>query len=448
MLQMHDDRFWPWEYARWKEDRCSKVAGSWPLEWKKSKCLQSFFSQNEDARAKKRKELDKAAADPVATPREKIAKLRRELEEFDMLCERDSRIKQLVDQHYLRGKLIPFRRRGFESDAMLREILRRAGTGDMTTTTTAPVRPCVWGLHLPPSAALTNANVDGRRVVFMVWDEATGGELKRELESTLLHFSHEPALRVTGRPGEVLDDDVRAEMGQATHVLVLLTKGVADEGSASLSQIRWAIEARESGSGGKTLLYVYLKRTESCPNGWSLELDKPPMDVQRSLWNNEALEYRTITAVRDSAAKPEAKGAAEGEAKGEAANPEAKTSAPSVAGGRQAEALDALTLSYEHRGMALELLRRMTAAPALQQPHDDPSDGDGALISTTRPASAARRRTTSGAGLAGAELTRPLLGGGAAALSPLPRRQTWLGALSCRSGGVKRRAAVLPLQRQ
>ena len=53
-----------------------------------------------------------------------VAQAEQELQDLEVLCERDRRIKQLVDHHYSNGKLIPLRRRGFESDAMLREILR------------------------------------------------------------------------------------------------------------------------------------------------------------------------------------------------------------------------------------------------------------------------------------------------------------------------------------
>ena len=76
-IQMRDDRFWPWEFTRWKTDRCTKCAGSWPLKWEASHHLQSTYAQ----------------------------------------C--DAQIVQLIEHHHAAAKMIPFRRRGFESDAMV-----------------------------------------------------------------------------------------------------------------------------------------------------------------------------------------------------------------------------------------------------------------------------------------------------------------------------------------
>ena len=79
---------------------------------------------------------------------------------------------------------------------------------------------------------------------------------------------------------------------EASHILVLLTRGSADEGTTSLSHIRRAMEVRSAsasrGGRSKALIFAYLKKTQDHPDGWSFETEKPPSDVQNELWNNEA----------------------------------------------------------------------------------------------------------------------------------------------------------------
>ena len=417
-IQMQDDRFWPWDYGRWKTDMCTKEQGSWPLKWK---CgwLQSTYDQNETSKQEKQEALGLLLADPTAQ-RSQVDELKKELQAVQLVCERDARIKTLIEHHCAQGKLIPFRRRGFENDAMVREILRRAGTD--STNGIGSVRPCVWGQHIPPSLALKEANAGGTRRVYVVWSEATGGALMRQLKQSLEHFST-GAIRFGGRPGEMLGKKHTRAMAKATHVLVLLTKGVVDDGSASLSQIRHAIESRAAVSVGKTLLYIYLKQTAEQPGGWSFETMKPPKDVQQSLWNNEAMEYRLNPLARETALGAAASPGAE--AKREPPRPMRQARQPRLGRKRKSSgpiAANAVPpppawspeveeeasrrgsgmptppppptrhrsggagheMAYEHASMCLELLRRMKVEAALPE-----ADGRGDSAAPAAPRGAA-----------------------------------------------------------
>ena len=200
----------------------------------------------------------------------------------------------------------------------------------------------------------------------MVWNEASGGALKTELEESVCRVS--PTIQVTGHPRghprDVLDKTVELEINNASHVLVILTKGVADKGSASLSQIRSAIGSKTTvSSAGGTLLFLYLKQTEQCPQGWSFEAKPPPPeDVRQALWNHEAMEYRP--------------------------------SAPAA-------------VAYEHTSMVLELLRRMRveAAPAAAPRAGGADDGESKVPAARRNAGAMQPGARLGGGM-----EAPLLG--------------------------------------
>ena len=66
---------------------------------------------------------------------------------------------------------------------MVRELLHRAGAHT------------VWGRHVPSAAATAGAH-GAPRTVFVIWHEATGGAIKRELRESLGRLS--PATTLTG----------------------------------------------------------------------------------------------------------------------------------------------------------------------------------------------------------------------------------------------------------
>ena len=226
MLQMSDDRFWPWDYQRWTDDRCAKVPNTSPPQWEAG-WLQSHF----------------------------------------MACERS--IKRLVERHYREQKMIAFRRRDFEANAMVREVLSRAGESS------------VWG-RLPPSTARHDAQVSARRTVFVVCEPATGSGACSELLKSLSRES--PAIRIStiANSGQQMDQLLEA----ASHVLILLTKGAGAPNSVSLRQLQAAAHS------SKPLLFAYLDRTETCPSGWSFQDNNAAEEVKALLGSNEAMVYR------------------------------------------------------------------------------------------------------------------------------------------------------------
>ena len=67
MLQMQDDRFWPWDYGRWKADRCEKVPGAWPQQWKQG-WLQSTYADCDERIVRPVHPYSPRAAPPPAWP--------------------------------------------------------------------------------------------------------------------------------------------------------------------------------------------------------------------------------------------------------------------------------------------------------------------------------------------------------------------------------------------
>ena len=159
------------------------------------------------------------------------------------------------------GQMMPFRRRNFESAAMVRELLTRVGRSRM------------WGQSLPPSNSLRAAQVTARRDVLMICERGTGDDADTELQQ------RSPAARFV--------DAVEA----ATHVVGVLTKGAGSPGSASLAQIEAAVAAR------KRLFFVFQPRDAlSSPEGWSFEDNDADASVKAMLISNEAMNYRAKDA--------------------------------------------------------------------------------------------------------------------------------------------------------
>ena len=71
--------------------------------------------------------------------------------------------------------MIAFRRRGFESDAMIAEVLRRAARSPGV----------VWGRHLPPSEALHAAKLEATRTVYVISEGKMGETVTSELVQSL-----------------------------------------------------------------------------------------------------------------------------------------------------------------------------------------------------------------------------------------------------------------------
>ena len=162
MIVETEDRFWSWDYDRWIQDRCLKAvckrtgAGIWrpaPLQNKFQQVLAHYPS-----------------------------------------------VFELIKAHHTGGLMMPFRRRDFEVNALVRELIRRAALSE----------GIVWGRHLPPSPAEVNAAITRRICITAAIPPAE--QLVTQLTVSLQTLS--PNLHIT------------TSLDEASHVLFLLTEGV------------------------------------------------------------------------------------------------------------------------------------------------------------------------------------------------------------------------------
>ena len=252
-----EERFWAWDEQRWRTDCCTRASGGGGTGWTTGWLAAAFQS-----------------------------------------C--PAPIVELISRHCREGKMLPFRRREFEAAALTREVVRRASSDASVS----------WGSVLPESRALGTAQVDAEYSVQLVYSNlpratAIAKDLRASLEerTTALRWWE---FKLGGEA--------------PTHVLLLLTRGVLEEGSASLAAITKAVELRIP------LVPVYLE--EERRDGRILESEKSEAwdfsflhggdadasDVIATIAAIEALKYR---------------------------------------------AKEGGSLDYEHHALVLELLRRM-----------------------------------------------------------------------------------------
>ena len=179
-----EERFWAWDLQRWQADMCERDKTTWPHSWKKGWLQHAYAS--------------------VPQP-----------------------IKDLIEgAAAAEGTMLPFRRRDFEVNALVREIVRRANSQ-------------VWGLQMPRDAAVANAQA-ARTVHFIGADDARALAIQEELKGTLIALSP-PLAWVAG--------------DAASHVLVLLTRSSLAAGSASATALERAVGAHRAAA----IVYVYLE---------------------------------------------------------------------------------------------------------------------------------------------------------------------------------------------
>ena len=222
-----DARFAPWQYQRWKNDLCARISISSPWlarrtksDWTRGK-LQSTFSQT-------------LANHP--------------------------RIVDLINAHHLAR--IPYRRRDFEADAMVREILRRIGNFAAAEDETLP-HIIKWGTVLPPSRAEMNAQLAAPRAVKVIADR-NAHMVVDELTATLAALSQALAF------ADAVDT--------ATHVLVLLT---ADSLVACYDELLLAVEL------ARPTVFVYDETWD-----FGAFYDSPETKVKATIASHEALVWR------------------------------------------------------------------------------------------------------------------------------------------------------------
>eukprot|EP00808_Paulinella_micropora_P009384 g54729.t1 len=205
-----DVRFFPFEWDRWTRDELQKLAG-WN-QWEKATNLGSTYEQ--------------CRVHPTFR-----------------------RVHDKVQQLWTAHTMIPYRRREFEANAMVREIFRQAGDAG-----------CMWGKRLPPSTPLQPPLLDQPQLgpatsssgpsvvagnaarrwprVFLVQSER-GADLAKELRDSL--ETNYPELQLQS-DSVASDPAVPAALEQAERVVVLLTGGLLAENSRSMQQLRYAVQ--------------------------------------------------------------------------------------------------------------------------------------------------------------------------------------------------------------
>ena len=173
--------------------------------------------------------------------------------------------------------MIPFRRREFEADAMIHEVVRRASTaphihgGSVHRAVSSPgaVSHVCWGSVLPASRSVAAANLGAARSVRIIADRPALDAVVAELSATLADLS--PAISFTG------------DVESASHVLVLLTGCVLAAGSAS------EVELQKSAALNRDMVFVY-----SEDHGWDFGTfyNSPESAVKATIAGNEALVLR------------------------------------------------------------------------------------------------------------------------------------------------------------
>ena len=121
-------------------------------------------------------------------------------------------VAEITRQHKA-GTMLPFRRREFEVNAVLKELLRRSG---------AP-----WGLHLPSSDALLAGLAQHRRVRILA-EAAVQDSLVADLRWGLQALS--PSM------------EDAPDVGSASHIIVLLTKGTLHEATGCTAVLKDAVQ--------------------------------------------------------------------------------------------------------------------------------------------------------------------------------------------------------------
>ena len=180
-------------------------------------------------------------------------------------------IRKLIEERAADGSMLTYRRRDFAADALIREIVCRAS-----------VHPGVsWGSQLPPAPARTDLDDNAQRRIYI---------FAKEADYTATVINECKASMKQCAPKTVWTDDI----GSANHVLMILSKGCVDEGTASTALLLEAADAR------KTITFLYVTKESSEEEGWDFA---PHADKSKSATkifkNHEALKYRDATPVEN-----------------------------------------------------------------------------------------------------------------------------------------------------
>jgi hypothetical protein len=223
-----DERFWPFSYERWKSDELKRDPST--QRWEKAQDLPFKYAD----------------------------------------CPEN--IKALIESHVQEGLLIPYRRRGFESDFMMSEILRRVGQHGLA-----------WGVD--PSLPATQIKTINQAMVSLaeirvglIFCPEHAGSIVSELSESVAEMQAKGVLL-----------SLTTELSDATHVLIILSAGLLASGSESLEQLATQVRER-TGLREKELVYLYCSEAGWIFNGAEQRSSHPI--VNDSINSHEALVYR------------------------------------------------------------------------------------------------------------------------------------------------------------
>lgn len=219
-----EERFWPWSLQRWQNNTCSRG---------KDNCWQSGWLQTDYKDC------------PI-------------------------QIEKMIIGHVQRSEMIPFRRREFEVDALLREVVRRASMD-------SSIR---WGAQLPLDQHSLELRDSLPCAVMIICDHEnkTGCRIQSELGKALRRVSPQLELVQT--------------CDKAAHIVIVLTAGIMRPKGMASADVAEAIRCKPFNA----ITTVYL---ETGPSKWDWNLDgisgfeaSLVKKIQDSIRSHEAYKYR------------------------------------------------------------------------------------------------------------------------------------------------------------
>jgi hypothetical protein len=230
-----EERFWPFDIERWKKDECTKDTTVWPHTWKKSNGLGSDYAS----------------------------------------C--PANIKTEIQRQHDAGLILPYRRRDFEANGMILEVLKKAGE-----------LGCEWAKHVPHDALSSSESsintISGTRKLLVVCDTTQ----EAGASTMVIRQSINDELKQTLAQCNV---DIVDNVEEATHALVVLTGGLLRNGSLSMLQLDGIVNRL----GPLDIIY-----THSEDAGWDFDVfyGRPDSKLKSSIAGHESLKYRPNNLAR------------------------------------------------------------------------------------------------------------------------------------------------------
>ena len=244
-----EERFWPFDIERWKNDICTKDTTVWPHVWKKSGGLGSNYAS----------------------------------------C--PANIKAEIQRQHDAGLILPYRRRDFEANAMMTQILKCAGEPSHHRL---PHIDCGWAKHVPAKDALK-------------WDKISGitstkGKNVRSQKRKLLFVCDKNYNEMSKKIASEIEDDLRSRgvqilpesrESEATHALVILTGSL-------LSRCPTVFDTVIQHLHPSKVVYVYSRDT-----GWEFGAfyQQDDSSFKTSVGGHEALVLRALEYEKEAMMK-------------------------------------------------------------------------------------------------------------------------------------------------